>query len=204
MIASNLDGFSSENTSTQAKWDSIQKYMSSPPENITDDNRWATFDTTALMSAVHLVLRHALLDQLLFSFLKENNPMQLCPHSALPDALPKWMKEVSFAFLIAVIPLLLFLQHLKVLRNWIAPIEKLQNTDIRNSDPISNIFAVPLPQKPTAEQKRLILAMKFLHTGADRMSSIKVNSVLLNFESMAFAITWFGLVRVIELTEKLC
>jgi len=51
-----------------------------------------------------------------------------------------------------------------------------------------------LPANPSTDQQRLIKTVKFLGGGLERMRDIKVKTLLLNFEMMAFAITWFGLV----------
>ena len=64
-------------------------------------------------------------------------------------------------------------------------------------DPLTNsaaYFGASLPAHPTAKQEQLIKMVKFLGGGLERMRDIQVKSVLLNFEMMAFAITWFGLV----------
>ena len=55
-------------------------------------------------------------------------------------------------------------------------------------------FGVALPAEPTLEQQCLIRVVKFLGVRVDRMREVQVKLLLLNFEMMAFATTWFGLV----------
>jgi hypothetical protein len=62
-------------------------------------------------------------------------------------------------------------------------------------------LGVALPAEPTLEQQRLLSALKFLSVGVDRMREVQVKLLLLNFEMMAFATTWFGLVRNSQLAD---
>jgi hypothetical protein len=82
------------------------------------------------------------------------------------------------------------------------PIQNVQGIDLLNTRSSEETFSIFIPVHLTVKQKHLILALKFLDAGANWMRCIKINSILLNFESMVFAISWFGLVCFCELRRS--
>jgi hypothetical protein len=72
-----------------------------------------------------------------------------------------------------------------------------QSSPLQSQQPANTLgshFDVTLPSIPTTQQKQWMSIVKFLGSGAERFKKINADSVLLNFELMAFAISWFGLV----------
>jgi hypothetical protein len=62
------------------------------------------------------------------------------------------------------------------------------------SDEPALYFSGSLPTNPGDQQARLIRTVKLLGSGVKRMQMIQANTIMQNFEMMAFAISWFGLV----------
>jgi hypothetical protein len=79
------------------------------------------------------------------------------------------------------------------IKNWTKPIHDAQESSNVQLTSNSN-FDVAIPLNPNSDQTRIINVVKFLDVSAKRHKSIQADAFLRNFELMAFAISWFGMV----------
>jgi hypothetical protein len=88
----------------------------------------------------------------------------------------------------------LILQYLGVIKDWAKPIQQARGSHNLQAIDLKQYFTVPIPDTPTQEQRHFIRAVELLGAGAERLRTIQTQSLFLNFEMMAFAILWFGMV----------
>jgi hypothetical protein len=80
-------------------------------------------------------------------------------------------------------------------KDWMKPIRNAEeSSSLRELILTDPNYEVAVPMNPSFQQRRIMNAVKFLETGARRHKNIQADTLLRNFELMAFAISWFGMV----------
>jgi hypothetical protein len=92
-----LDGFGLQGKS-DSQTSRLSQYFLAPIGTIMNEQKWASVDPTILMSCAHVIFRHALLDQLLFSMTSENvSPAQISPRIGSVIGTSK-LRQVNYIF----------------------------------------------------------------------------------------------------------